>query len=79
MGKGEIARYEQFFLFPQCFQKGRQKESLCGNGLRKEVIRALANIATQTVDGAYQMTKFWLQSKGICCRQIKSVLVIVKT
>ena len=20
-GKGEIARYEQFFLFPQCFQK----------------------------------------------------------
>ena len=22
MGKGEIARYEQFLLFPQCFQKG---------------------------------------------------------
>ena len=21
MGKGEIARYEQFLLFPQCFQK----------------------------------------------------------
>ena len=21
MGKGEIAHYEQFFLFPQCFQK----------------------------------------------------------
>ena len=21
MGKGEIARYEQFFLFPQCFQE----------------------------------------------------------
>ena len=21
VGKGEIARYEQFFLFPQCFQK----------------------------------------------------------
>ena len=21
-GKGEIARYEQFLLFPQCFQKG---------------------------------------------------------
>ena len=21
MGKGEIARYKQFFLFPQCFQK----------------------------------------------------------
>ena len=22
-GKGEIARYEQFLLFPQCFQKTR--------------------------------------------------------
>ena len=37
MGKGEIAHYEQFLLFPQCFQKafsqGRQKVSLCGNGL----------------------------------------------
>ena len=21
VGKGEIARYQQFFLFPQCFQK----------------------------------------------------------
>ena len=21
MGKGDIARYEQFLLFPQCFQK----------------------------------------------------------
>ena len=29
MGKEEIARYEQFLLFPQCFQK----VSLCGNGL----------------------------------------------
>ena len=38
VGKGEIARYEQFLLFPQCFQKAcfplRQKVSLCGNGLR---------------------------------------------
>ena len=35
--KGEIARYEQFLLFPQCFQKacfpGGQKVSLFGNGL----------------------------------------------
>ena len=23
VGKGEIARYEQFLLFPQCFQKSR--------------------------------------------------------
>ena len=39
VGKGEIARYEQFLLFPQCFQKAcfpgalRQKMSLCGNGI----------------------------------------------
>ena len=38
VGKGEIARYEQFLLFPQCFLKGLfpqgcQKVSLCGNGL----------------------------------------------
>ena len=37
VGKGEIARYEQFLLFTQCFQKacfpGCQKVLLCGNGL----------------------------------------------
>ena len=39
--KGEIARNEQFLLFPQCFKrlvsKGRQKGSLCGNGLKVPV------------------------------------------
>ena len=32
VGKGEIARYEQFLLFPQCFQKA------CFPGASKEVI-----------------------------------------
>ena len=32
VGKGEIARYEQFLLFPQCFQK----VLLCGNGLKSQ-------------------------------------------
>ena len=32
MGKGEIARYEQFLLFPQCFQKA------CFAGASKGVI-----------------------------------------
>ena len=32
MGKGEIARYEQFLLFPQCFQKA------CFPGMSKGVI-----------------------------------------
>ena len=31
-GKGEIARYEQFLLFPQCFQKA------CFQGASKGVI-----------------------------------------
>ena len=43
VGKREIARYEQFFLFPQCFQQaclpgGRQKVSLCGNGLTTQFL-----------------------------------------
>ena len=37
VGKGEIAHYEQFLLFPQCFKRfvsqGRQKVLLCGKGL----------------------------------------------
>ena len=32
VGKGEIARYEQFLLFPQCFQKA------CFPGASKDVI-----------------------------------------
>ena len=32
MGKGEIARYEQFLLFPQCFQE------TCFSGASKDVI-----------------------------------------
>ena len=32
VGKGEIARYEQFLLFPQCFQKTRATRALFGNG-----------------------------------------------
>ena len=32
VGKGEIARYEQFLLFPQCFQK------VCFPGVSKGVI-----------------------------------------
>ena len=27
VGKGEIARYEQFFLFPKCFQKTRTADT----------------------------------------------------
>ena len=38
VGKGEIARYEQFLLFPQCFQRlllqTRKNLGLFGKGLR---------------------------------------------
>ena len=37
MGKGEIARYKQFLLFPQCLQK----VSLCGNGLTQSQSQVL--------------------------------------
>ena len=33
VGKGDIARYEQFLLFPQCFQKTRQNQGLFGKEL----------------------------------------------
>ena len=43
MGKGEIARYEQFLLFPQCFQKivlqTRKNQGLLGKGLKKETMQ----------------------------------------
>ena len=39
VGKGEIARYEQFLLFQSVFKRlvsqGSQKVSLCGNGLKE--------------------------------------------
>ena len=48
MGKGEIARYEQFLLFQQCFQKpcfpGESNGALCGNGLIKCQGRMLLKI-----------------------------------
>ena len=38
VGKGEIARYEQFLLFPQCFQRlvlqTRKNQGLFGKGLK---------------------------------------------
>ena len=38
VGKGEIARYEQFLLFPKCFQRlvlqTRKNQRLFGKGLK---------------------------------------------
>ena len=42
VGKGEIARYEQFLLFPQCFQRlvlqTRKNRGLFGKGLRELIM-----------------------------------------
>ena len=41
VGKGEIARCEQFLLFPQCFQKlllMRQNEYLWSKGLKRGLV-----------------------------------------
>ena len=46
VGKGEIACYEQFLLFPQCFYRlvsqGHQNVSLCGNGLKQTLSTQLS-------------------------------------
>ena len=65
MGKGEIARYEQFLLFPQCFRKA------CFPGASKDVIvwewvKVLSSLNTKYMSFSmakwvlthYQMTKF---------------------
>ena len=44
-GKGEIARYEQFLLFPQCFQKTWtvENQGLFGKGLRSGLCAVFTN------------------------------------
>ena len=42
VGKGGIARYEQFLLFPQCFQKTCKNKGLFGKGLRFKCIASLS-------------------------------------
>ena len=44
VGKGEIAHYEQFLLFPQCFQKTNAADTL-KPGLVWERVKFLKKIA----------------------------------
>ena len=37
VGKREIALYEQFLFFPQCFQKTRKNQGLFGKGLINQI------------------------------------------
>ena len=64
MGRGEIARYEQFLLFPQCFQKP------CFPGASKGVI------VWEWVK-RLKMTRFFiLTCKTVCGKQSVSVSTI---
>ena len=47
MGKGEIARYEQFLLFPQCFLKACFSGSSKGVFVREWVKRSLSGLLGQ--------------------------------
>ena len=55
VGKGEITHYEQFLLFPQCFQRlvsqGPQKVTLCVNGLTLSLV---VTTRKTLVDSVYQ-------------------------
>ena len=46
-GKGEIARYEQFLLFPQCFQKTYTADK-CKPGFVWERVNTSASTLTET-------------------------------
>ena len=63
MGKGEIARYEQFLLFPQCFQKA------CFPGVSKGVIvwewvNRVENIVGIGENAAYLFPQ-WFQKQSL--------------
>ena len=51
VGKGEIARYEQFLLFPQCLQKA------CFPGASKSVIvlEWVKAVADDNINGTQQL------------------------
>ena len=48
VGKGEIAHYEQFLLFPQCFQKTCTADTLKPGLVWERVKRRLNESATNT-------------------------------
>ena len=54
VGKGEIARYEQFLLFPQCFQKA------CIPGASKgAIVWEWVNIREQHTHGISNIVQNW--------------------
>ena len=78
MGKREIARYEQISPFPTVFSKGlfpmgRQKVSLCGNGLSKYVF--MCNSLTDAKNAHFFELKTFAHSQ---CGSKDSIIFIIE-
>ena len=73
MGKGEIARYEQFLLFPQCFQKA------CFPGASKSII-VWEQVNTLPNDKILDWSKFkaFANDKINVTQKLKFVLEMVE-
>ena len=76
VGKGEIARYEQFLLFPQCFQKplfpGASKGVIVWEGVKSlpdnnifGLLRNLRLCRGKTVSGRLIVFKFNMAKKNV--------------
>ena len=71
VGKGEIARYEQFLLnfsfslsvFKRLVSQWRQKVSLCGNGLTEYILKIRVRINKQLLTHSHTMTPFDVSGK----------------
>ena len=61
-GKGEIARYERFLLYPQCFQK-----TFAADMFVKLIWGRVVNIVGKSENADYQHFLLFLQSFQKCC------------
>ena len=67
VGKEEIARYKQFLLFPQCFQRTRKNQGLFGKGLidtSSQLQNLLTRIFTSFLCVLSLSQKEWMGSKN---------------
>ena len=73
MGKGEIAHYEQFVLFPHCFQKacfpGASKDVIVWEWAKREII--ITSLFRK-------LTKVWTNNVKIDLNRISDLLKMCK-
>ena len=77
MGKGEIAHYEQFLLFPQCFQKTCTADSYCSLW----AISAFPAVFSKSLFCRHVKTRACLGKalKHISAKQVKCLILIIVT